>query len=152
MKTMPTLVEVFDLPFVQLVNDQGKFTKEVEGLEGVFVKDGDKEILKRLEESGKLFAAIPFEHSYPFCWRCDTPLLYYARDTWFISMTKVRDQLLKNNATVNWMPDNIKNGVSVTSLKMLLTGVFQEKDIGVLHFLFGNVNVVTERLLVLLNS
>ena len=100
----------FDLPFVQLVNDQGKFTKEVEGLEGVFVKDGDKEILKRLEESGKLFAAIPFEHSYPFCWRCDTPLLYYARDTWFISMTKVRDQLLKNNATVNWMPDNIKNG------------------------------------------
>jgi isoleucyl-tRNA synthetase len=100
----------YDLPFVQLVNDQGKFTKEVEGLEGVFVKDGDKEILKRLEESGKLFAAIPFEHSYPFCWRCDTPLLYYARDTWFISMTKVRDQLLKNNNTVNWMPDNIKNG------------------------------------------
>ncbi|MBQ7264727.1 MAG: isoleucine--tRNA ligase [Firmicutes bacterium] len=100
----------FDLPFVQLVNDQGTFTKEVEGLEGVFVKDGDKEILKRLEESGKLYAAIPFEHDYPFCWRCDTPLLYYARDTWFIEMTKIRDRLLKNNDTVNWMPDNIKHG------------------------------------------
>lgn len=100
----------YDLPFVQLVNDQGCFTEEVEGLAGVFVKDGDKEILKRLEESGKLFAAIPFEHDYPFCWRCDTPLLYYARDTWFISMTKVREQLLKNNDTVNWMPDNIKDG------------------------------------------
>ncbi len=100
----------FDLPFIQLVNDQGCFTEEVEGLAGVFVKDGDKEILKRLEESGKLYAAIPFEHDYPFCWRCDTPLLYYARDTWFIEMTKVRDDLLKNNNTVNWMPDNIKTG------------------------------------------
>ncbi len=100
----------FDLPFIQLVNDQGCFTEEVEGLAGVFVKDGDKEILKRLEESGKLYAAIPFEHDYPFCWRCDTPLLYYARDTWFIEMTKVRDNLLKNNNTVNWMPDNIKTG------------------------------------------
>ncbi|MBR6399870.1 MAG: isoleucine--tRNA ligase [Firmicutes bacterium] len=100
----------FDLPFVQLVNEQGCFTEEVEGLAGTFVKDGDKEILKRLEESGKLFAALPFEHDYPFCWRCDTPLLYYARDTWFIAMTKVRDKLLKNNETVNWMPDNIKHG------------------------------------------
>ena len=100
----------YDLPFVQLVNDQGCFTQEVEGLAGTFVKDGDKEILRRLEESGKLFAAIPFEHDYPFCWRCDTPLLYYARDTWFIEMTKVRDNLLKNNETVNWMPDNIKHG------------------------------------------
>lgn len=102
--------KIYDLPFVQLVNDQGCFTEEVEGLAGTFVKDGDKEILKRLEESGKLFAAIPFEHDYPFCWRCDTPLLYYARDTWFIAMTKVKDQLLKNNETVNWMPDNIKHG------------------------------------------
>lgn len=101
---------IYDLPFVQLVNEQGCFTEEVEGLAGVFVKDGDKEILKRLEESGKLFAAIPFEHDYPFCWRCDTPLLYYARDTWFIAMTKVRDNLLKNNDTVNWMPENIKKG------------------------------------------
>ena len=100
----------YDLPFVQLVNDQGCFTEEVEGLAGTFVKDGDKEILKRLEESGKLFAALPFEHDYPYCWRCDTPLLYYARDTWFIEMTKVRDQLLKNNNTVNWMPDNIRDG------------------------------------------
>ena len=100
----------FNLPFVQLVNEQGCFTDEVEGLAGVFVKDGDKEILSRLEKSGKLFAALPFEHDYPFCWRCDTPLLYYARDTWFIAMTKVRENLLKNNETVNWMPENIKNG------------------------------------------
>ena len=99
-----------DLPFIQYVNEQGKFTPEVTGLEGVFVKDGDKEILKRLEESNKLFAALDFEHNYPFCWRCDTPLLYYARSSWFIAMSKVRDRLVNNNNTVNWMPDNIKHG------------------------------------------
>ena len=67
-------------------------------------------VIEALKESGKLFAALPFEHSYPFCWRCDTPLLYYARDTWFIKMTEVRDRLVANNETVNWMPDNIKHG------------------------------------------
>ncbi|MCD7778062.1 MAG: isoleucine--tRNA ligase [Clostridiales bacterium] len=100
----------YDLPFVQLVDEQGNFTKEVYDLEGVFVKKGDPIIIEKLKESGKLFAALPFEHDYPFCWRCDTPLLYYARDTWFIAMTKVKDQLLKNNETVNWIPDNIKHG------------------------------------------
>ncbi|MBR1737761.1 MAG: isoleucine--tRNA ligase, partial [Firmicutes bacterium] len=99
-----------NLPFVQLVNEQGNFTDEVYDMKGIFVKDGDKLVLKKLEKEGKLFKALPFEHSYPFCWRCDTPLLYYARDTWFIAMTKVRDNLVKNNNTVNWMPDNIKQG------------------------------------------
>ena len=100
----------YDLPFVQLVDEQGKFIDSVEPWKGMFVKDADKHIIKNLEESGKLFAALPFEHSYPFCWRCDTPLLYYARDTWFIKMTEVRDRLVANNETVNWMPDNIKHG------------------------------------------
>ena len=100
----------YDLPFVQLVDEQGCFTKEVADLKGIFVKKGDPLIIEKLKENGKLFAALPFEHDYPFCWRCDTPLLYYARDTWFIEMTKVRDALLKNNDTVNWIPDNIKHG------------------------------------------
>ena len=63
-----------------------------------------------MEENGSLFAALPFEHNYPFCWRCDTPLLYYARSTWFIEMTKLRDRLVANNRTINWYPDNIKEG------------------------------------------
>ncbi len=100
----------YDLPFVQLVDEQGKFIECVTNWKGMFVKDADKLIIKELEKSGKLFAALPFEHSYPFCWRCDTPLLYYARDTWFIKMTEVRDRLVKNNETVKWMPENIKHG------------------------------------------
>ncbi len=99
-----------NLPFVQLVDEQGKFVKEVTPWAGMFVKDADPLVLEELKRSGKLFAAVPFEHSYPFCWRCDTPLLYYARDTWFIKMTAVRDRLVANNETVNWMPDNIKHG------------------------------------------
>ncbi len=100
----------YDLPFVQLVDEQGKFVESVTPWKGMFVKDADKLIIDNLRECGKLFAALPFEHSYPFCWRCDTPLLYYARDTWFIKMTAVRDRLMANNETVNWMPDNIKHG------------------------------------------
>ncbi len=76
----------------------------------MFVKDGDKMVLDLLKKEGKLFAAIPFEHSYPHCWRCDTPLLYYAREEWFIKMTAVRDQLVANNRSVNWLPENIKEG------------------------------------------
>ena len=98
------------LPFRQYVDPQGNFTKEVTPWVGTFVKDGDKFVLEYLKERGTLFAALPFEHSYPFCWRCDTPLIYYARDTWFIEMTKVRDRLVANNRTVNWLPDNIKEG------------------------------------------
>ena len=98
------------LPFVQLVDEQGNFSKETGEWAGIFVKDADKLVLKDLEERGLLFAALPYEHSYPFCWRCDTPLLYYAIDTWFIRMSELRDRLVKNNNTVNWMPDNIKEG------------------------------------------
>ncbi|MDF2594376.1 MAG: isoleucine-tRNA ligase [Clostridia bacterium] len=99
-----------DLPFVQLVNEQGYFTKEVDLWQNIFVKDADKHILKWLAENNKLFKSEPYEHSYPHCWRCDTPLLYYARDTWFISMTKVRAALVKNNNTVNWLPPSIGEG------------------------------------------
>ena len=103
-----------NLPFVQLVNEQGlfteEFTKDFPQLKDVFVKDADKEILKYLKAEGTLFKAIPHTHSYPHCWRCDTPLLYYATDTWFIEMTKVRDKLVANNKTVNWMPESIGEG------------------------------------------
>ena len=98
-----------NMPFVNLVDTQGRF---VEGTPwaGTFVKDADPLILQDLKDRGLLFAAVPFAHDYPFCWRCDTPLLYYARPTWFIQMTKLRDNLVRNNRTINWMPDNIKEG------------------------------------------
>ena len=99
-----------NLPFVQLVDEEGKFLPQVTDWAGVFVKDADESIIKKLKTENKLLKAENYEHSYPFCWRCDTPLLYYARDSWFIAMTKVRDMLVKNNNTVNWMPDNIKQG------------------------------------------
>ena len=98
------------LPFRQYVDTQGNFTSEVKPWAGVFVKDGDKMVLDYLKENGRLFAALKFEHSYPFCWRCDTPLLYYAREEWFIKMTAVRDQFVANNRSINWLPDNIKEG------------------------------------------
>ena len=102
------------LPFVQLVNEQGYFTeefiKDFPQLKDVFVKNADPEILKYLKAQDTLFKAIPHTHSYPHCWRCDTPLLYYATDTWFIEMTKVRDRLVANNKTVNWMPESIGEG------------------------------------------
>ena len=100
----------YDLPFVQLVNEQGKFVDAVTPWKGVFVKDADPDIIKNLDSRNLVYKTVEYEHSYPFCWRCDTPLLYYARDTWFIKMTAVRDRLLANNQTVNWLPDNIKNG------------------------------------------
>ncbi len=99
-----------DLPFLQLVDEAGNFTKETGEWAGTFVKDADKLVLKDLEDRKLLFAALPYEHSYPFCWRCDTPLLYYAIDTWFIKMSALRDRLVANNNTVNWMPENIKEG------------------------------------------
>ncbi len=95
--------------FINLVDTQGKFVESTDWA-GVFVKDADPMILKDLKERGLLFAAVPFAHDYPFCWRCDTPLLYYARPTWFIQMTKLRENLVRNNRTVNWLPDNIKEG------------------------------------------
>ena len=98
------------LPFINHVNLQGNFVEATGEWAGVFVKDADKLVIRDLKERNQCFSVIPFEHSYPFCWRCDTPLLYYACDTWFIEMTAVRDKLLKNNEKVNWMPDNIKHG------------------------------------------
>ncbi len=100
----------YGLPFLQLVDTEGKFVDAVEKWAGVFVKDADLDIIKHLKEEGLLFKSLNYEHSYPHCWRCDTPLLYYANSTWFIEMTKVRDDLVKNNQTVNWLPDNFKEG------------------------------------------
>ena len=98
-----------DVPFVNFVDAQGCMTAETKW-PGVFVKDVDALVLEDLKERGLLFAAVPFAHDYPFCWRCDTPLIYYARESWFVKMTAMRDQLLKNNRAVNWMPENIKEG------------------------------------------
>ena len=98
-----------DIPFLQLVDTKGEMAKETPWA-GTFVKKADPMILKDLEERGLLVKAAQFEHDYPFCWRCDTPLIYYARSGWFIRMTSVRDELLKSNDRVNWMPENIKEG------------------------------------------
>ena len=99
----------YELPFVQFVDGKGDLTAETP-YAGKFVKDADPLVLKDLDAEGKLFDAPKFEHDYPFCWRCDTPLIYYARDTWFIKMTAVRDKLVKNNDTVNWIPESIGKG------------------------------------------
>ncbi|NLL69708.1 MAG: isoleucine--tRNA ligase [Epulopiscium sp.] len=99
-----------DLPFVQLVNEQGNFVEAVKPWAGMFVKEADPLIIEDLKEKNLLYKTEDYEHAYPHCWRCDTPLLYYARDTWFIRMTAVRDRLLANNEKINWLPDNIKHG------------------------------------------
>ena len=99
----------YDLPFVQLVNGKGEMTAET-AYAGVFVKKADPMILKDLEEKGLLYDAPKFEHSYPHCWRCDTPLIYYARESWYIKETAVRDDLIRNNNTVNWIPESIGKG------------------------------------------
>ena len=99
----------YDLPFVQFVDGKGNMTAETP-YAGKFVKDSDPLVLKDLDKEGKLFAAPKFEHDYPFCWRCDTPLIYYARESWFIKMTAVKDNLVKNNNTVNWIPESIGKG------------------------------------------
>lgn len=99
----------YDLPFVQFVDSKGEMTKETDW-EGVFCKKADPLVLKALEEKGLLFSAPNFEHSYPHCWRCDTPLIYYARESWFIKMTAVKDDLIRNNNTINWIPESIGKG------------------------------------------
>ena len=99
----------YDLPFVQLVDGKGELTKETP-YAGVFVKKADPMVLKDIDEKGLLFDAPKFEHEYPHCWRCDTPLIYYARESWFIKMTAVKDDLIRNNNTVNWIPDSIGKG------------------------------------------
>ena len=99
----------YDLPFVQLVNGKGELTENTP-YAGVFVKKADPMVLQDLEDKGLLFDAPKFEHEYPHCWRCDTPLIYYARESWFIKMTEVRDDLVRNNNTVNWIPESIGTG------------------------------------------
>ncbi len=99
----------YDLPFVQFVDGKGNLTEETP-FAGLFVKDADPKVLMDLDSRGLLFDAPKFEHDYPFCWRCDTPLIYYARDTWFIKMTAVREDLIRNNDTVNWIPESIGKG------------------------------------------
>ena len=99
----------YDLPFVQFVDGKGELTAETP-YAGMFVKDADKPILVDLEKEGKLYEAPKFEHEYPHCWRCDTPLIYYARESWFIKMTAVKDDLIRNNNTINWIPESIGKG------------------------------------------
>ena len=99
----------YGLPLVQFVDGKGHMTEETP-YAGKFVKDADADILKDLDKEGKLFSAPKFEHDYPFCWRCDTPLIYYARESWFIKMTAVKDDLVRNNKTINWIPPTIGEG------------------------------------------
>ncbi|MBQ6825336.1 MAG: isoleucine--tRNA ligase [Clostridia bacterium] len=99
----------YDLPFVQLVDSKGEMSAETP-YEGTFVKKADPLVLADLEKAGLLFDAPKFEHDYPHCWRCDTPLIYYARESWFIKMTEVKDDLIKNNDTINWIPESIGKG------------------------------------------
>ncbi len=99
----------YDLPFVQFVDGKGNMTAETP-YAGLFVKKADPEVLKDLDADGKLFSAPKFEHDYPFCWRCDTPLIYYARESWYIKMTAVKEDLIRNNNTINWIPESIGKG------------------------------------------
>ena len=99
----------YDLPFVQFVDGKGEMTEETP-YAGLFVKDADPKVLVDLDAKGLLFDAPKFEHDYPYCWRCDTPLIYYARESWFIKMTDVKDDLIRNNDTINWIPESIGKG------------------------------------------
>ena len=99
----------YDLPFLQLVDEKGEMTEETPWA-GTFCKKADPMVLEDLEKRGLLFAAPNFEHSYPHCWRCDTPLIYYARESWFIKMTEVKEDLIRNNNTINWIPESIGKG------------------------------------------
>lgn len=100
----------YDLPLVNLVDSEGKFVPEVEPWAGLFVKKADPKIIEYLKEKNILYKSEGFTHSYPFCWRCDTPLLYYPRESWFIRMSSLRDKLLENNNKINWLPDNVRTG------------------------------------------
>ena len=99
----------YNLSFVQLVDENGKMSDKTD-FGGMFVKNADKFIIEKLEKENKMFKVLPFEHSYPHCWRCGSPLLYYASNTWFVKTTAIKDQMVKNNESVNWQPENIKKG------------------------------------------
>ena len=119
----------YDMPFVQLVDEKGNMG-ETTPFAGLFVKKADPEVLKDLDGRGLLYDAPKFEHSYPHCWRCDTPLIYYARESWFIKMTEVKDDLIANNNTINWIPERIGKA---TGLRTFRTGVSAVTVTGELH-------------------
>lgn len=100
----------YDLPFVQLVDEKGEMKPEATDMAGMFCKKADEVVLRLLKETKQLFKVLKFEHSYPFCWRCDTPLLYYARESWFIKMTDIKEDLIRNNNTIHWIPESIGKG------------------------------------------
>ncbi len=100
----------YGLPMINLVDGEGNFVPAVTPWAGIFVKKADEKILAYLKENNILYKSEKFTHSYPHCWRCDTPLLYYPRESWFVRMSSVRDQLIENNNKINWMPDNVKTG------------------------------------------
>lgn len=100
----------YDLPFVQLVLEDGTLPEDTEEFAGLFVKDADPLLVKKLNAEGKMLKKMPYEHDYPFCWRCDTPLIYYARTSWFIAMTQVKDALIASNKSVSWYPESIRDG------------------------------------------
>ncbi len=129
------------LPFVQLVDTQGKFVEGTPWL-GEGTKQVNEKIIEDLRGRGLLLAALPFTHSYPFCWRCDTPLLYYARERWFIRMTAVRDELVNNKRTVNWMPDTIKEGRMGNFLENVVDWGRRANGIGALRCRFGSARRV----------
>ncbi len=110
----------YDLPFVQLVDDNGNMSKETGSYAGMFVKDADKFIIDDLKKTGKLIKEMPHVHSYPFCWRCKTPLIYYARSSWFVKTTALKDKLIENNASVDWRPETIGEGRMGGFLKSLI--------------------------------
>ncbi len=134
----------YDLPLINLVDSEGKFVDSVEPWKGMFVKKADSKILEYLKENGMLYKSEKFTHSYPHCWRCNTPLLYYPKDSWFVRMTSLRDDLVKNNNTINWYPDNIRTGRFGKFVENVIDWVFLEIDIGVHLFQYGNVIVAIE--------
>ncbi|NLW88354.1 MAG: isoleucine--tRNA ligase [Clostridiaceae bacterium] len=118
----------YDLPFVQLVREDGTLPDEAEEFAGLFVKDADPLLIKRLNVEGKMLRKMPYEHDYPFCWRCDTPLIYYARTSWFIAMTKVKDALIRSNQSVSWYPESIRDGRMGNFLENLVDwGISRER-------------------------
>lgn len=118
----------YGLPFLQFVDEQGNMTVDTQFLQGLFVKEADPLIVKYLEGKGLLFKTAEYTHSYPFCWRCDTPLIYYARDTWFIAMTRVKEEMIQNNRQIRWIPENIRDGRFGNFLENLMDwGISRER-------------------------
>ena len=137
--------KTYDLPFVQFVDGKGELTEETP-YAGIFVKKADPLVLRDLDREGRLYDAPKFEHQYPHCWRCDTPLIYYARQSWFIRMTAVKQQLIDNNNTVTGSRRQSERAVSVTGWRMSRTGASPETATGGLRFLYGSARTAARRL------